>query len=66
MRKNFQIYEYDEAKEYARSLVKATGQDAGILKTREFRMEVYRVSFLPKPENTFGEELRAERVSVGD
>jgi hypothetical protein len=66
MRKNFPLNEYDAAKTYARELVRATGLDAGILKTREFRMEVYQVSLLPKPENTFGSELLAERVRPGD
>ena len=66
MRKSFNINDYDAAKAYARELVKATGLDAGILRTREFNTPVFLVRFLPKKENTFGEELNAERVSIGD
>ena len=66
MRKPFNINDYDGAKEYARELVKATGLDAGILKTKEFNTPVFLVRFLPKKENTFGDDLLAERVSIGD
>ncbi len=62
----FPALDYDAAKTYARELVKTYGRDAGILKTREFNTTVFRVSFLPKKENCFGEEMRAERVSQGD
>ena len=63
---NQSFADYDKAKSYARELVRTYNRDAGILKTREFNKQVYRVSFLPKPENTFGSELTAERVRQGD
>jgi hypothetical protein len=64
MNKTFR--DYNQAKEYARQLASMGGPDAGIGKTYEFRMKVFEVKFLPKPENCFGHELTMERVRAGD
>ena len=47
-------------------MVSLTGLDYGILKAKEFSRTVYNVIGLPKPENSFGHELLAERVRKGD
>ena len=57
---------YDDAKTEARKMVSLTGLDYGILKAKEFSRTVYNVIGLPKPENSFGHELLAERVRKGD
>lgn len=49
---------HNEAQKWANQL----GRETGIEKAVEFGKTVYRVHFLPKPQNRYGFELRCELV----
>ncbi len=55
--------EYDDAYVYAVGMARLASADCGIRRTEEFGKDGFNVSFLPKPENTYGSELMAERVT---
>jgi hypothetical protein len=57
--------DYSEAYRYAVAQAQATKLDTGIRRTKELGTDGFNVSFLPKPENTYGSELMSERVTPG-
>lgn len=59
------IKDYTEAYNSAVDLANRTGRDAGVRKTVEWGKSGFVVALLPKPENTFGTDLLAERVAPG-
>jgi hypothetical protein len=55
--------DYHEAAEYARARARKYKQDQGIRKTCTYGgRALFEVTFLPRPENCFGPDARAERV----
>lgn len=57
---------YHSAYRYAVLQARKLKMDHGIRKVKEFGKERYRVFMLPRPENTYGSDLLAERVRPSD
>ncbi len=58
--------DWKEAHGAAVLLARQLGKEVGILKAKEYNKTVFQVIHLPKPENRFGFEARAEVVSPSD
>lgn len=54
--------DYHEAFQYAQACANRTGRDHGIEAMKQYGKRVYIVRSLPRPENSYGPDARAERV----